>query len=192
MSNHKSDVANNAKKNFLEAHANTNFSYSNDSNLNTSEIFKVDNNSPFFQNIEKSSSSFSCSYNNSSSNNESIEKAECKKNFYNTSLTHMCCKKNPLGSYKKQLDTCNCLTITSASITNTNKNNDESIMTNYTSIEKLAVLKPQSKDYILCFDTSSIDQNSSCTSNDAAFNFNISTTHENLLSDSDLIQNSSE
>ena len=64
-------------------------------------------------------------------------------------------------------------------------------MTNYTSIEKLAVLKPQSKDYILCFDTSSIDQNSSCTSNDVAFNYNISNTQENLFSDSELIQNSS-
>ncbi len=35
---------------------------------------------------------------------------------------------------------------------------------NYTSIEKLDILKPQSKDYILCFDTSSIEQNSSCAS----------------------------
>ena len=42
---------------------------------------------------------------------------------------------------------------------------DESI-TNFTSIEKLSILKPQSKDYILCFDTSSIDQNSSFASID--------------------------
>ena len=35
---------------------------------------------------------------------------------------------------------------------------------NYTSIEKLAILKPQSKDYILCFDTSSLDHTSSVTS----------------------------
>ena len=35
--------------------------------------------------------------------------------------------------------------------------NNESLIANYESIEKLAILKPQSKDYILCFDTSSID-----------------------------------
>ncbi len=70
--------------------------------------------------------------------------------------------------------------------------NEESIMTNYTSIEKLAVLKPQSNDYILYFDTSSIDQNSSCASNDIDFDYNISNAHGNFFSDSELIQNSSE
>jgi hypothetical protein len=65
-------------------------------------------------------------------------------------------------------------------------------MTNYTSIEKLAVLKPQSNDYILYFDTSSIDQNSSCASNDIDFDYNISNAHGNFFSDSELIQNSSE
>jgi hypothetical protein len=53
-----------------------------------------------------------------------------------------------------------------------NAYNDESMNTNYTSIEKLAILKPQSKDYILCFDTSSIDQNSTNDLNDC-FNFNL-------------------
>ena len=43
-------------------------------------------------------------------------------------------------------------------------NTNESITTNYTSIEKLPILKPQSKDYILCFDTSSIDQSASILS----------------------------
>jgi hypothetical protein len=38
--------------------------------------------------------------------------------------------------------------------------NDESTNTNYTSIEKLEIIKPQSKDYILCFDTSSLDHSS--------------------------------
>ena len=47
------------------------------------------------------------------------------------------------------------------------KNNDF----NYTSIEKLDILKPQSKDYILCFDTSSIDQNSSVASDQDENNF---------------------
>ena len=58
-------------------------------------------------------------------------------------------------------------------------NQDESINTNYPSIEKLAIIKPQSKDYILCFDTSSIDQNST---NDS-FDKNIipSTTKANSL-----------
>jgi len=44
------------------------------------------------------------------------------------------------------------------------KNNNNNTDLNYTSIEKLDILKPQSKDYILCFDTSSIEQNSSCAS----------------------------
>lgn len=46
------------------------------------------------------------------------------------------------------------------------KNKSAQNESNYTSIEKLAILKPQSKDYILCFDTSSIDQTSSVTSNE--------------------------
>lgn len=45
--------------------------------------------------------------------------------------------------------------------------NNESLIANYESIEKLAILKPQSKDYILCFDTSSID-NSNNNNNSAA------------------------
>lgn len=46
-----------------------------------------------------------------------------------------------------------------------NLQNNITSTTNFTSIEKLELIKPQSKDYILCFDTSSIiDQNSSDSS----------------------------
>jgi len=54
----------------------------------------------------------------------------------------------------------------------------------YTSIEKLAIIKPQSKDYILCFDTSSIDQNSTSTSCDL-------NNLANLLSASEILNSNS-
>lgn len=58
--------------------------------------------------------------------------------------------------------------------------------TNYTSIEKLEIIKPQSKDYILCFDTSSlIDQNSSIETSNEALNF------KNLVSDNKIATNRS-
>ena len=54
-----------------------------------------------------------------------------------------------------------------------NSNTNESITTNYMSMEKYeSILKPQSKDYILCFDTSSIiDHNSSVNSTDDNHDF---------------------
>ena len=75
---------------------------------------------------------------------------------------------------------------------NTNRYNEsfhnESLTTNYKSIEKLEVLKPQSKDYILCFDTSSIDNSSSIESNDVMNSLLHSPINENsnfkLLDDS--------
>jgi hypothetical protein len=60
-------------------------------------------------------------------------------------------------------------------------NINESMTTCYTSIEKLAIIKPQSKDYILCFDTSSIDQNSTNTSCDL-------NNLANLLSASEILE----
>ncbi len=206
----------NTKKDMKKlVHANSNFSYSNDdsncSNFDSSDFFKTENAGPLFQNSnEKSFSSFSCSYNNSSTN-DSIENNKKHDIFYKNNLTSplKTKKKHHTDSYNKNNSNNKSSSNNSNGFTNltlgtnifnsnpasnhTNKlmNNDESIMTNYTSIEKLAVLKPQSKDYILCFDTSSIDQNSSCTSNDAAFNYNISTSPDNLFSDSEIIQNSS-
>jgi hypothetical protein len=65
---------------------------------------------------------------------------------------------------------------------------DESINTNYPSIEKLAIIKPQSKDYILCFDTSSIEQNSTNDSFDKNIVPAIQTTPtNNLFNKSELI-----
>lgn len=63
------------------------------------------------------------------------------------------------------------------------KNKSAQNESNYTSIEKLAILKPQSKDYILCFDTSSIDQTSSVTSNE---NLDQATSDQNKNKDSSI------
>jgi hypothetical protein len=218
----KNCIQNTKKDIKMLVHTNSNFSYSNDdsncSNFDSSDFFKTENAGPLFQNSnEKSFSSFSCSYNNSSTN-DSIENNKKHDIFYKNNLTSplKAKKKHHTESYNKNSSNNNNNNNNNKSSSNnsngftnltlgtnifnsnpasnhTNKliNNDESIMTNYTSIEKLAVLKPQSKDYILCFDTSSIDQNSSCTSNDAAFNYNISTSPDNLFSDSEIIQNSS-
>lgn len=67
---------------------------------------------------------------------------------------------------------------------NTTNQHNESL--NYKSIEKLPILKPQSKDYILCFDTSSIDNSSSLVSNDGMNSLINSPTQERfkLMSDS--------
>lgn len=58
--------------------------------------------------------------------------------------------------------------------------NNESLIANYESIEKLALLKPQSKDYILCFDTSSIDNSNNNNNNNGV---NGSATSVNILAD---------
>lgn len=94
-------------------HANGNFSYSND---DSDSDFLNTENEPLFKNIDKSFSSFSCSYNNSSSNeNDSIENNKKNDILCNNNLTPLTNKKKPFGKHK-----------------NTSNNKNESYM-NFTS-----------------------------------------------------------
>jgi hypothetical protein len=89
---------------------------------------------------------------------------------------------NLIGANSYAIDIGNSQTISNGMLQCLNIN--ESMTTCYTSIEKLAIIKPQSKDYILCFDTSSIDQTSSNTSCDL-------NNLANLLSASEILNSNS-
>ncbi|CAF0714809.1 unnamed protein product [Brachionus calyciflorus] len=62
-----------------------------------------------------------------------------------------------------------------------NQNNITST-TNFTSLEKLELIKPQSKDYILCFDTSSIIDNNSSSSSSNDLN-DLNNNNGNIFND---------
>ena len=76
-------------------------------------------------------------------------------------------------SFAKNCNTRSDPNLSSMNLDNKNLLNDNNDESNYASFEKLALLKPQSKDYILCFDTSSIDQSSSIASNEDINNINL-------------------
>ena len=166
----------NSNDTFVTTTTNSHLNYSNNSNLDlsncdkSSDLFKANDD----QNMA-SSSSFSFNKSDLSGQSSDIKQLESDINniYFNkvnlssknsksqNELTVVSAKKAKKSKKNK----------TSSSNANAN-NNDESMSANYTSIEKLAILKPQSKDYILCFDTSSIDQNSTNDLNEC-FNFNL-------------------
>jgi hypothetical protein len=85
------------------------------------------------------------------SNSSSFHSSDPQNNDYNKTNTKTTATDlDNQHDFTKSSSLMNSLIKLKSSMTN------ESINTNYTSIEKLEILKPQSKDYILCFDTSSI------------------------------------
>ena len=92
VSNPKNSIQNKE----LLVHANSNFSYSND---DSDSDFLNTENEPLFKNIDKSFSSFSCSYNNSS-NNDGIENNKKNDNLHNNNLTPLTNKKKPFDKHK--------------------------------------------------------------------------------------------
>jgi hypothetical protein len=95
-----SNPKNSTQNKELLMHASGNFSYSNSNDDSDSDFLNTEN-EPLFKIIDKSFSSFSCSYNNSSNNdNDGIENKKQNDILYNNNLTPLTNKKKPFGKHK--------------------------------------------------------------------------------------------
>lgn len=179
------------------------FDYDDDPMINSNSFMQCSLNTPSFVNHRNYTSShdekmclFSTSFSNSSGlsallAHNKASKSLAPNNFKENKIDQSSLLSLSFGNNIKFSEDYSNIKFDSSNL-NTNRFTEsfhnESLTTNYKSIEKLEVLKPQSKDYILCFDTSSIDNSSSIESNDVMNSLLHSPINENsnfkLLDDS--------